>query len=141
MCPNKLNESTSERAEELTSQLIELEIQLLEACRDCLTNIPELSVDPSNHERITSFLSTLPIRFMVREDFKEILAKAIDSLPFEVAAEAIRPLGATDVDVLAIMNEIGELDKKYNNDPERFLAVEISKFGPAGYAGDLADGH
>ena len=141
MCPNELNESNPGRAEELVSQINELEIHHLETCRHFVTNIPEWSLDPSNHKIIASFLSTLPTRFMAREDFKEILVEAIGSLPFEVAAEAMRPLGAADEDVLAIMNEIGEIDRKYNQDPESFLAVEISKFGPTGYAGDFADGH
>ena len=141
MCPDDLNESNPGRAEELISQLHEIEIHLLETCKDFVANIPEWSLDPSNHKTIASFLSTLPTRFMAREDFKVILAEAIASLPFEVAAEAMRPLGAADEDVLAIINEIAELDKSYDKDPESFLAVEISKFGPIGYAGDFADGH
>jgi hypothetical protein len=105
-------------------------------------NIPEWVLDPVNHKQILQVLASLPSVFFTQRDLQELLSASISSLPPELLDRYLSCLsGASEDEEKSIAATLSALDKKYANNLDKFLKIELSKIGPDGYKGSLLGGH
>ena len=126
----------------LKDRLADNERRLLEAQITFVKNIPEWVLNPDNHKQILQVLSSLPSVFYEQRDMQELLWASIRYLPPELLIRYLSSLsGASEEEERSIMATINALDKKYANNLDEFIKIELSKIGPDGYRGGLLDGH
>jgi hypothetical protein len=134
------DESQFERS--LTDKLSENERRLLEAQIEFVKNIPEWVLNPANHKQILQVLGSLPSAFFTQKDLLELLSASMRSLPPELLNRYMSCLsGASEEEEKSIAATLNALDKKYANNLDEFLKIELSKIGPDGYKGSLLVGH
>lgn len=127
---------------ELRDRLSENERKLLEVQSKFVRNIPEWVSNPANHEQILQVLASLPTDFFVQTGLKKLLSAAIDSLPPDLMNRYLSSLSGANADEQkSIESTLNALDRKYANNLDEFLKIELSKMGPDGYKGSLLDGH
>lgn len=126
----------------LKDKLSENERRLLEAQIEFVKNIPEWVLNPANHEQILQVLGSLPSAFFTQKDLQELLSASMGSLPPELLNRYLTSLsGASEDEEKSIAATLNALDKKYADNLDEFLKIELSKIGPDGYKGGLLDGH
>lgn len=126
----------------LKDKLSENERRLLEAQIEFVKNIPEWVLNPANHEQILQVLGSLPSAFFTQKDLQELLSDSMGSLPPELLNRYLTSLsGASEDEEKSIAATLNALDKKYADNLDEFLKIELSKIGPDGYKGGLLDGH
>lgn len=132
----------SQHDKELRDRLSENEKKLLEVQIEFVKSIPEWVLDPANHNQILQVLSSLPSAFFIQTGLQKLLTAAVGSLPPDLLNRYLTSLsGASAEEDLSIAATLSTLDKKYANNLDQFLKVELSKLGPNGYKGSLHDGH
>lgn len=135
------SESIDKQQQSVRAKLQEIDKKLFAANLRFVKSIPEWANDPANHRQIVAVLANLPSEFMVRSDLRDLVWRAVQSLPLDVINDYFGVLsGATEEEKLAVVAELRELDQKYENNLDAFLAIELAKLGPDGYQGSLADG-
>jgi mRNA-degrading endonuclease RelE of RelBE toxin-antitoxin system len=126
----------------LKDRLSENERRLLVAQIEFVKNIPEWVLNPANHNQILQVLASLPSVFYTQRDLQELLSASIGSLPPELLNRYLSSLsGASEDEEKSIAATLNALDKKYANNLDEFVKIELSKIGPDGYKGSLLDGH
>jgi len=134
------DESQDERS--LKDKLSENERRLLDAQIEFVKNIPDWVINPANHEQILQVLGSLPSAFFTQKDLQELLSASMGSLPPELLNRYLSCLSAASEDEeKSIAATLNALDKKYANNLDAFLKIELSKIRPDGYKGSLLDGH
>lgn len=132
----------SRHDKEPKERLSENERRLVEAEIEFVRNIPEWVINPANHKQILQVLSSLPSVFFTQKDLQELLSAAVDSLPPSLLNRYLSCLsGASADEETSIATTLSAIDKKYVNNLDEFLRVELSKMGSDGYRGGLLDGH
>jgi|GEM_PF-1893165 len=127
---------------ELQEQLADTEWKLIEANINFVSSIPEWATDPVNHERIFLVLTSLPSTFFEQQKLQSLLLRALGSLPPGLLNKYLAYLsGANPSEQQITINLLSSLDRKYANDLDAFLKVELSKMHHDGYKGNLLDGH
>jgi hypothetical protein len=133
---------TSRHDKELKERLLKTERRLIEVQIEFVKNIPEWVADPDNHKQILQALSSLPSVFFTQKDLQELLSAAVGSLPPALLNRYLSCLsGASTGEEMSIADTLSALEKKYANNLDEFLRLELSKMGPNGYKGGLLDGH
>lgn len=126
----------------LKDKLAENERRILDVQIEFVKNIPEWVLDPANHKQILQVLASLPSVFFTQKDLQESLLASIGSLPPKLLNRYLSCLsGATEDEEKGIAATLSALDKKYANNLDEFIKIELSKIGPDGYKGSLLDGH
>lgn len=127
---------------ELKDRLSENERRLLEVQIKFVRNIPEWVLNTDNHKQILQVLTSLSSAFFIQTGLQKLLSAAVGSLPPDLLNRYLSCLsGASADEEKSIAATLSALDKKYANNLDEFLKIELSKMGPDGYKGSLLVGH
>jgi hypothetical protein len=136
------NTDESQHEKALKDRLSDNERTLIEVQIEFVKSIPQWVLDPANHKQILQVLTSLHSAFFIQKDLQELLSAAVGALPLDLLNRYLSCLsGASADEEKSIAATLTALDKKYANNLDQFLKIELSKIGPNGYQGSLLDGH